>query len=73
MICTVKLVWDAEAEVWITESNDIPGLILGSPSFDKLVERVKMAAPEMLELNFGYVGPVNLLFEAERMESAMVS
>jgi hypothetical protein len=73
MKCTVKLVWDSEASVWITQSDDIPGLILESPSFDTLIERVRKAAPEMLELNCGYIGPVNLSFEAERVETGLVS
>jgi len=73
MQCVVKLVWDKDAQVWITESDDIPGLLLESPSFDTLVERVRLAALEMLELNRGYVGPVSLSFEAERVETPMVS
>ena len=72
MKCTVKLVWDSEANVWITESEDIPGLLLESPSFDTLVERVRLAAPELLELNRAYVGPVSLSFEAERVDMALV-
>ena len=73
MKCVVKLVWDNEADVWITQSDDIPGLLLESPSFDTLIERVRLAAPEMLELNRGYMGPVSLSFEAERIEMALVS
>ena len=73
MKCIVKLVWDNEASVWITESDDIPGLFLESSSFDILIERVRRAAPEMLELNRGYVGPVSLSFEAERIETELVS
>ena len=71
--CVVKLVWDDEANMWITESDDIPGLLLESPSFDTLVERVRQAAPEMLELNRGYVGHIRLCFEAVRIEAALVS
>ena len=73
MKCIVKLVWDNEAKVWITQSDDIPGLFLESPSFDILIERVRIAAPEMLELNRGYIGPISLSFEAERIETELVS
>jgi hypothetical protein len=69
MICKVKLIWDDEADVWYTETEDIPGLVLSSPDFDTLVERVRLAAPEMLELNLNYTGPVKVLFEAERIEN----
>lgn len=43
--------WDDEAQAWTATSDDIPGLCLESPSFDALVEKVKFAAPELLELN----------------------
>jgi len=43
--------WDDDASVWIAESEDLPGLILESDSFDTLVENVKKAVPELLELN----------------------
>ena len=69
MKCTVKLVWDDEAKVWITDSNDVPGLFLESESFDELIEKVRVAAPELLLLNFNYEGPVYLNFEAVRIAS----
>jgi ClpP class serine protease len=43
--------WDAEAQVWIATSADVPGLVLESGSFDALIERVRYAVPELLELN----------------------
>ena len=47
---TIKLEWDSEANVWIATSDDVPGLVLESGSLDALVERVKYAVPELLEL-----------------------
>lgn len=47
----IKLTWDPEAAVWIAESDDVPGLVLESGSFDALVERVRFAVPELMELN----------------------
>ncbi len=49
----IQFHWDSEAKVWIATSTDIPELILESPSFDVLLERVRYAVPELLELN-GY-------------------
>ena len=43
--------WDEEADVWIATSDDIPGLVLESGSIDALIERVRFAVPELLELN----------------------
>jgi len=71
MICKVKLVWDKESNSWHTETDDIPGLVLGSESFDELIEKVCLAAPEMLELNLDYHGPVNIIFDAERIEAGL--
>ena len=47
----VNFSWDEEAGVWIAQSDDIPGLVLESGSLDALMERVRYAAPELIELN----------------------
>ena len=46
----IVLSWDDEAGVWIAENSDIP-IALESDSLDKLIDRVKTATPELLELN----------------------
>lgn len=48
---TIDFTWDNEANVWIATSNDIPGLVLESGSFDALIERTRFAVPELLTLN----------------------
>ena len=53
MECTVKLFWDNESFTWHCESND---------------ERVRTAAPEMLELNRGYKGTFTISFETVRVD-----
>ncbi|MDR2166475.1 MAG: DUF1902 domain-containing protein [Clostridiales bacterium] len=65
-ICKIKMIW--EDGIWHTEAEEGVGLVLESGSFDALVERVRMALPEMLELNFGYSGPVQIVFETERID-----
>jgi len=47
---TIILTWDDEASVWTAVNDDIP-IALESESLDILIERVKEAAPELLELN----------------------
>jgi len=71
MKCTVKFIWDDEAQVWITDSDDIPGLFLESDSFDKLIEKVRVAAPELLSFNCKYEGPVYISFEAVRIATSL--
>lgn len=47
----VKAQWDAQAEVWVASSDDIPGLNTEAETFDALVEKVLAIAPELIELN----------------------
>ncbi|MBR4376679.1 MAG: DUF1902 domain-containing protein [Spirochaetia bacterium] len=47
----VNFTWDDEANVWIAQSDDIPGLVLEGGSLDALIERVRFAAPELIQLN----------------------
>ena len=66
----VNFIWDEEADVWIAQSDDIPGLILEGGSLDALIERVRFAAPELIELN--KAPSVNsLYFSVERREKVL--
>ena len=69
MKCVVKLIWDDESCRWHCESDDVPGLLLESNSCDVLIERVRLATPEMLELNCDYTGPIQLSFEISRTDN----
>lgn len=64
----VSLTWDPEVCVWIAESDDVPGLVLESGSFDALIERVRFAIPELLELNGAAPSPIQLRIVSERRE-----
>ncbi|MBE6659289.1 MAG: DUF1902 domain-containing protein [Ruminococcaceae bacterium] len=64
----INMLWDAEAGVWVATSDDIPGLVLESGSFDALLERVRFAAPELLELNSETGKELYLTFVADRQE-----
>ena len=67
MELTIKMTWDPDACVWIAESDDVPGLVLESGSFDALLERVRFAVPELLSLNQRNA-PLTLNFLSERRE-----
>lgn len=64
----IKMTWDPEACVWIAESDDVPGLVLESGSFDALIERVRFAVPELLKLNGTPTAPLQLRMVSERCE-----
>ena len=60
----VKFMWDDEAAVWVATSDDIKGLVMEGGSADALVERVRIAVPELLELNSQKPpAKLNFLFE----------
>jgi len=65
---TVFLTWDEEAAVWTASSNDIPGLVLESGSLDALMERVRFAVPELMELNGTVPETISMCFRSERYE-----
>ncbi len=67
----VDMTWDAEAAVWIATSEDIPGLALEGGSFDALLERVRYAVPELLELNGCKEASVLVFRSCERREKAV--
>ena len=68
MNCKINMLWDDEACVWVATSVDVPGLVLEHGSFDVLVERVRLASPELLELNTGYSGRISLSFAITHCE-----
>ena len=61
---TILLTWDSEAKVWLAINDDIP-IALEHESLDTLIERVKIATPEMLELNNKSYTDITLLFKME--------
>ncbi|MFV0401266.1 MAG: DUF1902 domain-containing protein [Oscillospiraceae bacterium] len=53
---TVNIIWDDDAGVWMATSGDVMGLTLESGSIDLLIERVRHAVPELLDLNSQPIG-----------------
>ena len=66
MDCTIICTFDNESERWTAVSEDQYGLVLESNSLEALMERVKIAMPDMVEFTCDYTGPINLHFKAER-------
>ncbi len=50
MECLIHINWDEEAKVW-TAINDYIPLAFESESVDRLMEKVRNAIPELVELN----------------------
>ena len=68
----IKMLWDNDAAVWIATSQDVPGLVLESGSFDALLERIRYAVPELIELNGEKASVYNLTYEMERQDQVAV-
>ena len=71
MKCTIKLVWDEEAQVWYTQTADVPGLALSAPVYDDLLVIVKEVVPELLEENCAYNGLIYINFESVRIDKVI--
>ena len=71
--CIVKMIWSEESNTWYTDSDDIQCMHTGAATFEELVERVRLIAPEMLELNHNYTGPIEIHYETLRKEILSVA
>lgn len=68
MTLSIRATWDDEARVWVAESDDVPGLVLESGSMDALIERLRYAVPEMLELNGTKKDAIQMSIVSQRLE-----
>jgi len=60
----VALSFDDEAQKWFAQNDEIP-IILEDFSLDTLINRVRLAVPEMLEINNLSINQVYLTFKME--------
>jgi predicted RNase H-like HicB family nuclease len=47
----IEASWNAEAQIWVAASNDVPGLATGAATLDDLIERLIVMIPDLLEQN----------------------
>lgn len=64
----VRAFWDAEVEVWVAESDDVPGLATGAATLDELVSKLSVMIPELLELNGHIAAPQLPSFEVRAVK-----
>lgn len=48
--------WDSDAKVWYVQESSVPGLSLEAATPSKLIQKVELAIPELLELNSKHHG-----------------
>ena len=61
---SIALIFDDEAQKWYAQNDEIP-IILEDISLDTLISRVKLAVPEMLEMNNLPKTDIYLVFKME--------
>jgi Domain of unknown function (DUF1902) len=64
--------WDAEAEVWVATSDDVPGLVTEAGTVEELMERLRVLVPELLDLNGHLRGQVAASAPIELVAKALV-
>jgi hypothetical protein len=47
---TIHARWDVEANVWLANSEDIPGLVVEADTWPMMVDEVRLVLPDLLEL-----------------------
>ncbi|MGV1014271.1 MAG: DUF1902 domain-containing protein [Methyloceanibacter sp.] len=48
---TIDARFDAEAQVWLATSADMPGLVVEASSWPAMIEEVRLVLPDLLELS----------------------
>ena len=59
----IQAIWDAEAQVWVAESENVPGLATEADTIEALTVKLHNIIPELLILNNliskNYSGSIN--------------
>lgn len=68
----VRAIWDAEAKVWVAESENVPGLVTEADTIEALTAKLRDIIPELLILNNliseNYSGSINFELNTVRQE-----
>ena len=58
----IRAEWDAEADVWVATSDDVPGLATEAETLEALSVKLESMVPELLDAN-GYASGPEVPFE----------
>lgn len=47
----IEAFWDSETQVWVAESEDVPGLATEADTIESLTDKLREMIPELLHLN----------------------
>jgi predicted RNase H-like HicB family nuclease len=69
----VSAAWDDEAQVWVAESDDVPGLVAEAASMPLLIEKLRDLIPELLEANNAVPVPPHIPVEITAHQRIVVN
>ena len=76
MQLTVRAIWDADAKVWVAESESVPGLATEADTIEALTTKLRNMIPELLLLNnlisADYSGAIKFELSTVRQELIQV-
>ena len=56
----VDIEWDDEGNEWVATSEDVQGLVLNCGSVDVLIERVRFAIPDLIDVEGSFFVDFNV-------------
>lgn len=62
---TIDARFDPEAGIWLATSADLPGLVVEADTWPAMIDEVRLAVPELLELSGQNPDKLSLTFKAE--------
>jgi hypothetical protein len=62
---TIDARFDPEAGVWLATSADLPGLVVEADTWPAMIDEVRLAIPDLLELSGQSADKLSLTFKAE--------
>jgi predicted RNase H-like HicB family nuclease len=58
----IEAEWDAEAEVYVATSPDVPGLVVQGRLPDDIIEKVRLVIPALIEIGIEPEDRLNFTF-----------
>lgn len=73
----VSAFWDKEAQVWVAESESVPGLATEAETLEALTQKLRTVVPELLQLNRiiedTSVGEIEIEITSHRQETIQLA
>lgn len=76
-IYQINAFWDAESDVWVATSHDVPGLATEADTIESLSQKLRDMVPELLISNHiisaNHVGEIAIQLTSHRQELIKVA